>query len=580
MNTENSPSDSSQKEVKETVMMGTAPQEPPPIPTKPIGLNHNIEDVVRAIPWKKILGWVIASNPLFLLSALFMLQGIYMVSVDPQMFGEENSQLAFNFSSLQVYELMLVLTALFLARRNLWHDTALLFWLENLFVFVPFILISQASMMENRTLWSTSLCVAATIFTALRFTSWKLYLHPLNLPKSALALGGVLLLANLIFPLHYRNVIANDSLAWAKLSPVLWIYVLPLLAGFTVAVSTSKHITERSLNRKWTPLAAIAIWLTATAVHLRSLDYLDGIRFQYWMIAPLLWSAAWVSQFRLTDITTSAQTYRHASLALPMITTLLAINYAHPQLFLGLTLLNCVLYAGLLWRNPADHGAKEFLLASLTASIAALPIRWGHMMIPDFSREKIIILAIGAYLFLCACRSKGPKGAIIGAILCGLGSEYLLSHFDYAEQLALQNALLFGLGHSFFWPEERSTFANALWKALALALPLHSLRWGSIAGLDAALMIALASLFIVAIFILAKQLQGHWANKALLISAAANGITIGINYSIEVLRITPTGYLVVLGAFLFFVGGIAYALMRERWFKSQVPHAHATPAIG
>lgn len=578
MNAESSPSDGSQPD-SEPATKPVPPALPPlPSPEPPWWLrHHDLTDLITGIPWRKLLSWVIASNPFFLLSALFMLQGIYLVSMDPQMLGQEQSQLAFNFSSLQVYELLLVLTALFLSRKKLWHDTALLFWLENLFVFVPFILISQASMMENRAVWTGSLCAAATIFTVLRFSSWKMYLRPLNLPAAGLALGVVLLITNLALPLHFREVIGQDSQAWTQLSPQLWRWFMPILFLALLAFPRSENLTARSLTRRWTPLAAAILWIIATAVHLRSMDYLDGIRFHVWTLAPMLWALAWLINLRFEDFSRHTEDYKTQVLLLPLLATVFAVNY-DTRLFIGLTVANCLLLG---WQAiiQGNQTAKEFLLASGAALLAALPTTIGHSFIPDFSREKIVLLAISAYLFLQACRARSPRGAITGAIIVGLGSEYLFAHFDYAEQLAFQNALLFGLAHSLFWTGERTTFANALWKAFALALPLHSLRWGSIAGLEVAPMIALASLFILAVYVLAKQFQGQWATKMLPAAAAANAFTVAVNHAIEFLRITPTGYLVVLSAFLLFAGGIAYALMRERWVKHSPAPMTSTPAI-
>jgi len=579
MNAESSPSDGSQKgsEPASSSSTLTQPTPPPSFPVEQdhwLKRHHSLGDLITNIPWRKLLSLVIDSNPFFLLSALFMLQGIYLVSVDPQMLGQEQSQLAFNFSALQIYELLLVLTALFLSRRLLLHDTALLFWLENMFVFIPFILISQASMMENRAVWTGSLCAAATIFTALRFSSLKLYLRPMQLPSTALALGAVLLLTNLALPLHFRAVIGEDSQAWTQLSPVLWRWFMPALFLSLFAFPMGKNLMTRSYAQRWTPYAAAILWILATTAHLRSVDYLDGIRFRIAVLAPMLCAFAWVFNLRLTSFLKNSEYWRTRTLILPVLATIPAIQYHDPSLFLTLTATNCAVFAWLAF-TQRNETAREFLLASLTAMIAAVPHNLGYQFIPDFSREKIILLSIGAYLFVQACRARTPRGAIAGAMIVGFASQYLFEHFDYVEQLALQNALLFGLAHSLFWTGERTTFGNAVWKALAIALPLHSFRWGSIAGLDAALMITLASLFIVAVYVLAQQFQGHWATKALPVAAALNAFTVPLNHAIELLRITPTGYLVVLGAFLFFASGIAYALTRDRWHKPG--HRHHGP---
>lgn len=572
MNAENSPSDGSQKNPEPSPAIPNPTQTViiPPIPkVEPHWLtrHHSLEDLITGIPWRKFLSLIIDSNPFFLLSALFMLQGIYMVSVDPQMLGQEQSQLAFNFSSLQVYELLLVLTALFLSRRRLLHDTALLFWLENMFVFIPFILISQASMMEDRLIWTASLCGAATLFTALRFSSLKLYLRPIHLPSAALALGGVLLLTNLALPLHFRSVIGQDSQAWTELSPQLWRWFIPALFLSLLAFPKGKDLLDRSFAQRWTPYAAAILWILATSIHLRSMDYLDGIRFRIATLAPMLCAFAWVFNLRLVDYLQNADVWRSRTLLLPVLATVPAAQY-DTRLFLTLTAINCALFA---WRTlmHRDATAKEFLLASLTTLVAAVPYNIGHQFIPDFSREKIILLSIGAYLLLQTCRIRIPRSALTGSAITGAASLYLFSHYDYVEPLALQNALLFGLAHSLFWTGEKTNFSNAVWKAFAIALPIHSLVWGWIAGFDAALMITLATLFTVAFYVLARLVRGVNPSKAILVSASCNAATVGINYIIEVLRITPTGYLVVLSAFAFFAGGIAYALTRDRWHKSE-----------
>lgn len=531
--------------------------------------QRSLSELFTDIPWRLIGRWIVASNPFYLLSALLMLQGIYMVSIDPQMFGQEQSQLAFNFSSLQIYELLLVLTALFLARHQLWHDTALLFWLENLFVFVPFILISQASMLENRGIWTWTLCLTATLFTSLRFTGWKYCLRSLILPPAVLLLGAALLVTNLVFPLYFREVIGRDSLAWSELSPKLWLWVLPAFVWAAVWFPRNSSTARRSLNRTWTPLAAYAIWTLATAVHLRCVDYLDGIRFNVSTLAALLWSAAWVFHLCLDRFVLPTNANLTRSLCLPLFTTALALGRPNSDLFLCLTALNCLLLGWMILRNRQDRTAREFLYVSAAALLAAMPEHLGNFAVPDFSREKLIILSIGAYLLWQSCRSRKAQGALIGSVITGLGTQYLLSHFDYSEQLALQNALLFGLAHSLFRIDSQKPAARAVWKAFAIALPIHSFVWGRIAGLDAALMILFGGLFLAGIYYLARLISGSWQSKLFVASAGTSILGIGVNHTIEVLRITPTGYLLVLGAFATFACGTAYALTRERWLS---PH--------
>src|ERR1700759_4961574 len=92
-------------------------------------------------------------NPFYLVSAALLLFGMYRVSVDRNLFSEEISQLAFNLGSLEFYEMLLVFTAIFLAARHIWYDSTLLVTLENLLIFVPFILVSQVALISTHAVW-------------------------------------------------------------------------------------------------------------------------------------------------------------------------------------------------------------------------------------------------------------------------------------------------------------------------------------------------------------------------------------------------------------------------------------------
>src|SRR5579859_4448160 len=51
----------------------------------------------------------LACNPFYLVSAALLLYGFYLVSVDPGFLQREISQLFFNFTALQFYEILLVI---------------------------------------------------------------------------------------------------------------------------------------------------------------------------------------------------------------------------------------------------------------------------------------------------------------------------------------------------------------------------------------------------------------------------------------------------------------------------------------
>src|SRR5262245_21879058 len=60
----------------------------------------------------------LACNPFYLFSAVLLLFGMYRTSVDKHFLPDEVGQLTFNLTSLQCYELLLVGTAIVLARRR------------------------------------------------------------------------------------------------------------------------------------------------------------------------------------------------------------------------------------------------------------------------------------------------------------------------------------------------------------------------------------------------------------------------------------------------------------------------------
>src|SRR5438034_2171965 len=116
----------------------------------------------------------LACNPFYIFSAALLLYGLYRVSVDPHFLSKETTHLMFNFSALQFYELLLVTTAIFLAGRGIWYDSMLLVGLENMLVLVPFLLVSQAALIDTRLVWA--MCIAGGLLAIGRFGSLKRFI--------------------------------------------------------------------------------------------------------------------------------------------------------------------------------------------------------------------------------------------------------------------------------------------------------------------------------------------------------------------------------------------------------------------
>ncbi len=122
---------------------------------------------------------VLAGNPFYLLSAAMLLLGVNRLSVDPDFLGAEEAKLAFNFSALQVYELLLVFVGIILARRRIWYDSTLLIGLENMLVLVPFILVTQALLIGRGV--AASLCIIGSLMAVLRVAGLKKFIPSLAL---------------------------------------------------------------------------------------------------------------------------------------------------------------------------------------------------------------------------------------------------------------------------------------------------------------------------------------------------------------------------------------------------------------
>src|SRR5436190_14732351 len=138
-------------------------------------------------PKRKADYWIkrfLVCNPFFLCSAALLLYGINRLSIDPNFLSNETQNLLFNSSALQIYELLLAGTAIVLARRAVWYDSALLVVLENGLVLVPFMLISQAALIDSRLAWL--LTIAGGLAVVGRFVSIRRGYPLFNLPGRAL----------------------------------------------------------------------------------------------------------------------------------------------------------------------------------------------------------------------------------------------------------------------------------------------------------------------------------------------------------------------------------------------------------
>src|SRR4029077_18203767 len=132
----------------------------------------------------------------------FLLYGVNRLSSDPNLVGAELAQLKFNFSALLVYEVLLVLTSIVLARRAIWYDSMLLVGIENLFVLIPFSLVSRTVLLRPNL--GIIMTCAAACFAVGKFLALNRYLPELRLSCRLLLLGAVIMLANAAIALGFH----------------------------------------------------------------------------------------------------------------------------------------------------------------------------------------------------------------------------------------------------------------------------------------------------------------------------------------------------------------------------------------
>src|SRR2546423_1706071 len=131
----------------------------------PLSPSGSLEKPIT-IDWGYWARRLLVCNPFFLCSAALLLFGVNRLSIDPSFLKEDESNLFFNYSALQLYGFLVVGTAIILARRKIWYDSALLVVMENGLALVPFMLISQAALLNNKL--GVMLALGAVALTAMR----------------------------------------------------------------------------------------------------------------------------------------------------------------------------------------------------------------------------------------------------------------------------------------------------------------------------------------------------------------------------------------------------------------------------
>jgi len=518
--------------------------------------------------WLKRL---LACNPFYLVSAALLLYGMYCVSIDPGFLPTEIGQLVFNFTSLQFYELLLVATAIVLARRSIWYDSALLLVLENLLVFVPFILINQAALIEQRTVWT--LCIFTALLAAGRWGAACGWVSDFRIAPRLLAGGAIVLVANAALVIAYRIFQETkagkgiESGAAYVMNEASWLWLLPALCALANLLPRPRDDGELLVQRRWFPVGLYLVWIVGTGAHLYALGYIYDWPLHRELIAPALCVLAWTLHLRLTDfITMPGPVLSRATLVLPLVVTLVPMEAEGSKVFFALSALNVVAFAFVVLTQRGNRLALHLALLSLAATVASLPVEVVQPVAGYFDRVKFIGVAALAYLVVSSVLSRNPKVAVAGALAAALAGGLLRDGHADMVHWAVQSGLVFFLLHSLRWRDYEHQGAGAVRVMMAGAWVLHSLVWvRSGAAFLHPLSIA-AIVFTICCF--RGWIRLNWSPVVVPVAGLLVALCSPANLAFVKLQSTPTGIVAVAGSFLLFGLGTIAALTKSRWGRN------------
>jgi hypothetical protein len=251
---------------------------------------------------------------------------------------------------------------------------------------------------------------------------------------------------------------------------------------------------------------------------------------------------------------------------LPVVATFVACWPESNRVFFALTLFNVAIYVAATRTHREKHLLRHLAVFSAAALVAGFPESWGIHIVPNFSREKCIGVAVGGYCLFWAVRSMDPRIGIAGAtisavaaLVAGGGNE---SDFHWAMQIGIVFLLL----HSLRWRDIEHTGATIL-RILASALwMVHAVLWTHTTGRP--WMPCLLAAIVISIYIVARIVRGHWSARVIPLAASLVILAGPIEGGGSKLETIPTGVLAVIGSFFLFAVGTAAALTRHRWHRS------------
>ncbi len=545
----------------------------PPIPSAPppVAPPNDVWGAIRRWTWIPL-----ARNPFYIISAALLLWSMRRLSLDSRIFTSELPQLLFNFSSFQFYELLLAVTAIVLARRRIWYDSGLLIGLENLFICVPFLLVSQALLLQN---WiAFALCLAGCGLALLRVGALKRWLTELNMPPSLLWSGALLLCFNLVWPLLVRLLHKDVSVPiWdgrgLTLMSLEWNWIIPAVVALGALLPVRPLVTATMRNEEvpfysWRsfPLLALLMWIAGTCVHLCCIGYVYGLPWRVAWLAPAVWMAAWMLWWHRDNLAPeNARATLSRILLFPPVLIVLASSWTgRSTMCVALAVLNALACGAIALFRP-DRLARHLCALSVLLVCVFMPHpavlggKLGNLdPVPAFLGGGLL------YIIGWAALSARPKLGIAGGICLALGLARLLPVTITSLNLAVQVGLIFMLLHSYRWKTDGSSDAATARILCGLFWLAHTIGWVAVEPSNAIHATLACGTLVLGIYAGARLLLGEWGPPMIAYSAVAVVCWGPLYLGGRSLLRAPDGLLTLLGSFALFGLGTLVAFRKAR----------------
>jgi len=464
---------------------------------------------------------------------------------------------------------LVVFTAIVLARRKVWYDSALLGVLEQGLVLVPFMLVSQATVQaEAAREWvklAGPIALAGGVAVFLRYGALRRWYPQFNLPPRALFFGALILIGNMALPFIFRPRMEKDLEDWQGENLILWYVILPLLASGANLLKRPTRYGGSNPERHWLPLFIYGLWVAGSAVHVWCIAHICGLPLEPHHLAPLACVIAWTMWNRLSDcLPHPSLNWQRSMLALTFAAPLLAFKESYLFMLLGGA--THLAYVAL-WLRTADtwplrSAIKHLALGSLALVVAGMPEDWGRLVLPAFSRPRCIVLACSFFALLHAMRSRRPDvglaGALAMAVALMLEARMLPGGFHFIAQASLVFLLL----HSLRWSDAEHSGTRALRWLAALLWAADACVWTRELRWEGVLFVGFAALIVLAAWLLAWRQRGRRGSLAL---PAAATMVLCSGPGNWLARHGSDGLLALLASLVLFAVGIVVAWTRHRW---------------